>query len=60
MGRTKDSIIQKQDGWKWVAKAKGFTCKMDGEVISKEEMFLFEESGLCGRCYNQWEKEGIL
>lgn len=50
MGLEKDRQIKAADDWIHICKAREEVCSRCGQVPTKDEYFIYKQSGLCGHC----------
>jgi len=56
MGITKDEMIAKEDGWKYLCDSKGWKCGLCGVSPEQSEKVVYFGTGYCGYCTNKMGK----
>lgn len=57
MGREKDAIAQREEGFKMKAESEGWNCAVCGATPIYDERDVYLERGLCGSCAHQADKD---
>ncbi len=56
MGIVKHEMERVEQKWDSLARAKNYRCSIDGALISYDDRDTFFETGRCGWCDHQWNK----